>query len=135
MKITALKNILKEVNEPNEYLMTPFELSHPLYWIFKLNNVRVKTLFSKLDDVRKPSARFDVFFNGQYIGENDYKFEQKENDFYIKFIRSKFPTYDADGFVFLFYAPEVFDSIPEGVRNPSQTTPDEIKIKGDIETF
>lgn len=117
MKITALKNILKEVNEPNEYLMIPFDLGHPLYWIFRIQTIRVKTLFSKLEDVRKPSARFDVFFNGQFIGENDYKFEQKENDFYIKFIKVNFPEIDAEG------DPFIMDET------------DEIKIKGDIETF
>ena len=64
MNIRQLKNIMKEVNEPNEFELFAHNLTHPFYWIFKVENVRVKTLFSKLEEFRKPSARFDVFING-----------------------------------------------------------------------
>ena len=117
MKITALKNILKEVNEPNEYLMIPFDLGHPLYWIFKVDGVRVKTLFPKLEGLRKPDARFDVFINGLFISDNDYLYENEGNVFYIRFKRSNFPEFDRFGNI---YALEESD---------------EVKINGDVEKF
>ena len=117
MNIRQLKNIMKEVNEPNEFFMEPDNLQHPLYWIFKIDGVRVKTLFPKLEGLRKPDARFDVFINGLFISENDYIFEQKGNDFYLKFIREKFPILDR------------FD-------NPYEIDDtDEVKINGDVEKF
>jgi hypothetical protein len=117
MNITDLKNIMKEVNEPNEFELFVYDLAHPYYWIFKVDGVRLKTLNSKLVDYRKPSARFDVFINGLFISENDYIFEQKGNDFYLKFIRERFPILDR------------FD-------NPYEIDDtDEVKINGDVEKF
>ena len=87
MKLTGLKNIMKEVNEPNEFELFSHDLQHPFYWIFKIEGVRLKTLYSELVDLRKPSARFDVFINGLFISENDYIVENKGNAFYIKFIK------------------------------------------------
>ena len=108
---------MKEVNEPNEFELFAHDLNHPYFWIFKVENVRVKTLYSKLVDLRKPSARFDVFINGLFISENDYIFEQKENDFIIKFKKTNFPEYDRFG-------------------NPySLDETDEVKINGDVEKF
>jgi hypothetical protein len=43
-----------------------------------------------LEEFRKPKARFDVFINGQYIREIDYKIEAIDNFLYIKFIKSNF---------------------------------------------
>ena len=37
MKVTGLKNIMKEVNEPNEFELFVDDLAHPYYWIFKVN--------------------------------------------------------------------------------------------------
>ena len=53
MNIKTLKNIMKEVNEPNEFIMTPYDLVHPLYWIWKVENCRLKTLDSRLSKKRK----------------------------------------------------------------------------------
>ena len=117
MNITQLKNIMKEVNEPNEFELFSYDLAHPYYWIFNVNNVRVKTLYEKLQPLRKPSARFDVFINGLFISENDYIFEQIENNFHIKFIKEKFPILDRFGNSY-----EIVDT-------------DEVKIKGDVEKF
>ncbi len=117
MNIRLLKNIMKEINEPNEFILEPFDLVHPLYWIFKVENVRVKTLFPALEGLRKPDARFDTYINGLYISYNDYIVENKGNDFYIKFIRANFPQYDRFGNI---YALE---------------NSDEIKINGDVEKF
>ena len=115
MNIRQLKNIMKEINEPNEFELFIHDPEHPYYWIYKVENVRVKTLFSRLEEFRKPSARFDVFINGLFISENDYIFEQNENDFYIKFIKEKFPVLDRFG-------------------NPyTLEDTDEVKIKGDVE--
>jgi hypothetical protein len=117
MNVKQLKNIMKEVNEPNEFELFSHDLQHPFYWIFKIEGVRLKTLYSELVDLRKPTARFDVFINGLFISENDYIFEQKGNDFYLKFIREKFPILDR------------FD-------NPYEIDDtDEVKINGDVEKF
>ena len=117
MKVTGLKNIMKEVNEPNEFELFADNLEHPYYWIFKVDGVRVKTLAPQIEHLRKPSARFDVFINGLFISENDYIFDNKQNNFYIKFIKAKFPEFDRFG-------------------NPYQIDEtDEIKINGDLEKF
>ena len=117
MKVTGLKNIMKEVNEPNEFELFVDNLKHPYYWIFKVDGVRVKTLAPQIEHLRKPSARFDVFINGLFISENDYIFENKINNFYIKFIKTQFPEFDRFG-------------------NPYQLDEtDEVKINGDLEKF
>lgn len=117
MNIRDLKNIMKEVNEPNEFVLEPFDLAHPFYWIFKKDNLRVKTLYKTLRHLRKDGARFDVFINGLFISENDYIFEQKNNDFFIRFIKERFPSTDRFGNAY------VLDET------------DEIKIIGDVEKF
>jgi len=117
MNIRQLKNIMKEINEPNEFELFAHDLLHPYYWIYKIENVRVKTLFSKLESLRNPSARFDVFINGLFISENDYIVENKGNAFYIKFIKVNFPEFDRFG------NPYTLDEN------------DEVKINGDLETF
>ena len=117
MNITDLKNIMKEINEPNEYELFVDNLAHPYYWIFKVDGVRLKTLNSKLEQYRKPSARFDIFINGLFISENDYIFENKGNNFYIKFIKERFPEFDRFGNPY---------TIDEN---------DEVKINGDVEKF
>jgi hypothetical protein len=117
MKVTGLKNIMKEVNEPNEFELFVDDLAHPYYWIFKVYGVRVKTLSPQVEHLRKPSARFDVFINGLFISENDYVFDNKQNNFYIKFIKAKFPEFDRFG-------------------NPYELDEtDEVKINGDLEKF
>ena len=47
MNINLLKNIMKEINEPNEFQLVSDDLTNPLYWIFKKENIRIKTLYSK----------------------------------------------------------------------------------------
>jgi hypothetical protein len=113
MNIFTLKNIMKEVNAPNMFEGIPsdkengdrYVFNHPLYWIFKIENMRIKTLDSRLTDKRKPHARFDVFLsftgddsNGEvFVRTEDYNFEQVDNDFYIKLIKTNFPTEDRFG--------------------------------------
>jgi hypothetical protein len=115
--IRDLKNIMKEINEPNEYELFSVDLTHPYYWIFKVDDVRIKTIFPNIKELRKPSARFDVFINGLFIAQNDYIFEPNDNNFIIKFIKNNFPEFDRFG------NPYVIDDT------------DEVKIKGDIEKF
>ena len=117
MNIRQLKNIMKEVNEPNEFELFVHDLEHPYYWIFKVDGVRVKILFPQLEEFRRPSARFDVFINGLFISDIDYIFEQIENDFYIKFIKERFPELDRFG------NPYIIDDT------------DEVKVNGDVEKF
>ena len=115
MNLKDIKDIMKQINEPNEFELQSFDLLHPYYWIFKVDGVRVKTLFSKLEPLRKPSARFDVFINGLFIREIDYQTEQVVNDFHIKFKRVNFPEFDRFG------DPYTIDET------------DEVKINGDLE--
>ena len=42
--INELTKILKQVHEPDEYTLIPYNLSHPSYWIWKLPNVKMKDL-------------------------------------------------------------------------------------------
>jgi hypothetical protein len=88
--IKDLKKILQQVHEPDEYELIPHNLEHPLYWIWKLENAKMKDLNSYLRPFRKEHARFDIFINGQYILERDYITEQNGKDFHIKFKRSNF---------------------------------------------
>ena len=131
MNIFTLKNIMKEVNAPNSYEGVPsdkpngdrYEFNHPLYWVFKIENMRIKTLDSRLRDKRKPHARFDVFLsftgddsNGEvFVRPEDYNYEQVGNDFYVKMKKENFPLEDRNGDPWSF------------------STDDRIFIKGDIE--
>jgi len=117
MNIRDLKNIMKEVNEPNEFELFVHNLEHPFYWIFKIENVRVKTLYKELQSLRKDGARFDVFINGLFIKESDYIVENKGSIFYIKFIKNNFPELNGQGNLY---------TIDET---------DEVKISGDVEKF
>lgn len=107
MAIKDLRKILKQVHEPNEYRLVVHNMEHPNYWIWKLENAKMKDLNEKLRTFRKEHARFDIFINGQYILEQDYVFEQINRDLQIKFKKINF------GF--------------------SLETDDDIKIEGDIE--
>lgn len=115
MKIRDLKNIMKQINEPNEFRMVPFKLDHKLYWIWYVKNARLKPIYSPIFDFRKPESRWDVFYNGQYIHKKDFIYEHRGNDFYIKFIRANFPPNDGFGDPF------------------TMVSSDEIWIKGDLE--
>lgn len=107
MAVNELVKILQQVHEPDEYRLVSHNLSHPNYWIFKLENAKMKDLNLNLRGYRKDHARFDIFINGQYILERDYIAEQKGNDLHIKFKRSNFPY--------------------------NLTSSDDIKIEGDID--
>lgn len=115
MRITELKNLMKQINEPNEFIMSPFDLNHKLYWIFKKENVKLKDLKFNLIEIRPFDARYDIFINGLFISPKDYILEHQNNDIYIKFKRSNFPEFDRFGNVY-----EI-------------ETSDVVRIKGDVE--
>jgi len=112
MTITDLKTLMKEINEPNEFTLVPF-MNDSSFWIFKSENVRLKTLQFNLDSKR--TSRFDIFINGLFINELDYHVEYRDNDIYIKFIKERFPPFDRFGNVY---------EIDEN---------DVVKINGDLE--
>jgi len=107
MAIKDLQKILKQVHEPDEYQLVPHNMTHGLYWIWKLENVKMKDLNANLRQFRKEHARFDIFINGQYILERDYITEHIDTDLHIKFKKANF------GYIL--------------------ETDDEIKIEGDID--
>lgn len=88
--IKDLQKILKQVHEPDEYNLVPHNMEHPLYWIWKVENGKMKDLDSFLRPYRKEHARFDIFINGQFILERDYMTEQSGKDFHVKFIKANF---------------------------------------------
>lgn len=90
MGVNELKKILEQVHEPDEYRLEVESLTHPLYFIWKVNDVKMKDLNTKIRPYRKEHARFDIFINGQYILEKDYITEHKGNNFFVKFIRANF---------------------------------------------
>ena len=120
MNLKDIKDIMKQINEPNEIELFAHDLTHPYYWIFKVENVREKTLAPQLNSLRSATARFDVFINGLFISENDYLIENQANDFYIKFIKSNFPPY-------------VLNSAENDITPYELDETDEVKINGDIE--
>ena len=89
--IKDLQKLLKQVHDPNEYQLISHDLHHPLYWVFKVENAKLKDLDLKIREFRKEHARFDIFINGQYILEKDYIFEQDGKDLLVKFKKSNFP--------------------------------------------
>ncbi len=115
MNIKDIKTIMKQVNEPNEFELVVHDLTHPYFWIYKVDNVRIKGLFPKIESLRKPTARFDVFINGLFIAPDDYIVEPINDIFYIKFIKVRFPELDRFG------NPYVLDET------------DEVKMEGDLE--
>lgn len=88
--INELNKILKQVHEPDEYRLIPHDMNHRNYWIWKIENVKMKDLNLNLRPFRKEHARFDIFINGQYILEKDYVFEQVGKNFHLKFIKANF---------------------------------------------
>ena len=91
MAIKDLKKILEQVHEFDEYRLVAHNLTHPKYYVWKLENAKMKDLKSFLRPFRKEHARFDIFINGQYILERDYIREQKGNTLFINFIKANFP--------------------------------------------
>jgi hypothetical protein len=90
MGINQLVKILEQVHEPDEFQLVAHDLNHGLYYIWKLENAKMKDLNVNLREFRKEHARFDIFINGQFIVEDDYLFEHSGKDFLIKFKKENF---------------------------------------------
>ena len=65
--IKDLQKLLKQVHDPNEYQLEAHNLNHPLYWVFKAKNAKLKDLDLKLRPIRKEHARFDILSIYKYI--------------------------------------------------------------------
>jgi hypothetical protein len=91
MGVNQLVKILEQVHEPDEFQLVAHDLAHGLYYIWKLENAKMKDLNVNLREFRKEHARFDIFINGQYILEKDYIFEQSGKDFHVKLKKENFP--------------------------------------------
>ena len=91
MGINQLVKILEQVHEPDEFQLVAHDLNHGLYYIWKLENAKMKDLNVNLREFRKEHARFDIFINGQYILEKDYITAHNGKDFLVKFLKSNFP--------------------------------------------
>lgn len=89
--INELQKILLQVHEPNEFQLVSHDSKHSIYYIWKLEGVKLKDLKDYLREYRKEHSRFDIFINGQYILEKDYVTEQKGTTFFVKFLKSNFP--------------------------------------------
>jgi archaellum component FlaF (FlaF/FlaG flagellin family) len=107
MALKDLEEILRQVHEPDEYQLVHHDMNHSLYWIWKLENAKLKDLDINLREFRAEHARFDIFINGQYVLENDYDFEIPGKDIHIKFKKANFDY--------------------------NLVTTDDIKIEGDIQ--
>ncbi len=85
-----INRLLKQMHEPDEYHLVPYDLSHPIYWFWILRNAVINDLPTELRKNVKQHARFDVFVNGQFIGPKDYIIEQFGRDIIVKFKKSNF---------------------------------------------
>ena len=88
--IFDLNKILRQIEEPDEFTLTPMDMNHSLYWIWVAENTKLKDLESFLRPLRREHARFDIFINGQYISEKDYEMEGYNADILVKFKKANF---------------------------------------------
>ena len=88
--IFDLNKILRQIEEPDEFTLTPMDMNNSLYWIWVATNTKLKDLESFLRPLRREHARFDIFINGQYISEKDYVMEGYNADILVKFKKANF---------------------------------------------
>ena len=88
--IFDLNKILRQIEEQDEFTLTPMDMNHSLYWIWVAKNTKLKDLESFLRPLRNEHARFDIFINGQYISEKDYVMEGYNADILVKFKKANF---------------------------------------------
>jgi hypothetical protein len=85
-----INRLLKQMHEPDEHHLAPYDLMHPIYWFWVLRNAVINDLSPQLRKNVKEHARFDVFINGQFIGPRDYIIEQVGSDIIVKFKKENF---------------------------------------------
>ena len=90
MSVKEIKDLLKQINEPNSFELTEYDLTNPTYWIYKGQGIRIKQLNQKFVSLRSNAARYDIFVNELFVPKDNYVFEQISNGFYIKFIKANF---------------------------------------------
>ena len=88
--IFDLNKILRQIEEPDEFTLTPMDMNNSLYWIWVATNTKLKDLESFLRPLRREHARFDIFINGRYISEKDYEMEGYNADILVKFKKANF---------------------------------------------
>lgn len=89
--IKDLRQLLQQIHEPDEVILTERDGKHPNYHIFEVKDAQFKDLHKNLRDVRPEHGRFDIFINGQWILEQDYILEQDDKDILVKFKKANFP--------------------------------------------
>jgi hypothetical protein len=94
MNIRQLKNIMKEVNAPNEIEMFAFDLMHPYYWIFEAKGWRFKSILREVE-LRTTQDRINLRINTQSVTPRDYLIEEGSTGLLFKFIKDRF-EYDLD---------------------------------------
>ena len=91
MSVKEIRDILNELNEPNEYQLEEVDLvDDTTYYVWKVSNIKIKNLRSRYEKLRPVHARYHVFINGQFIIEDDYVTEQIDNDLFVKFKKANF---------------------------------------------
>ena len=102
MSVKEIRDVLQQLNEPNEFQMEEVNLTDNTFFIYKVSNCKIKDMDVRFNDLRPDHTRFDVFINGQFILDTDYIFEQSGKDFLIKFKRENFDySLDANDKVFV----------------------------------
>ena len=90
MSVKEIRDVLQQLNEPNEFILEEVDLTDVNYWIWKISNCKIKDMNSRFNTLRPDHSRFDVFINGEFILDADYIFEQNGKDFFIKFKKENF---------------------------------------------
>ena len=84
MSVKKIKDLIAQINAPNEIQLEEVDLVNDnLHYIWKASNCKLRNFDARFEALRKDHSKFDVFINGQFILEVDYKFKQVNNDFHI----------------------------------------------------
>jgi len=91
MSVKKIKDLIAQINAPNEIQLEEVDLVNDnLHYIWKASNCKLRNFDARFEALRKDHSKFDVFINGQFILEVDYKFKQVNNDFHIYFYKANF---------------------------------------------
>ena len=86
MSTKQIIDIMNQINQPNTFQLAAYDLTNnDLYWIFKVENVRLKELNNKFVPLRSVASRFDIFINDKIIPNTSYEYHEIGKDFYIYF--------------------------------------------------
>ena len=79
MSVKEIRDVLQQLNEPNEFIMEEVNLADVNHYIWKISNCKIKDMNNRFDNLRPDHSRFDVFINGQFILDADFIKFKKEN--------------------------------------------------------